>query len=166
MTTSETKKDWVLTVNNEKWKKQTQSYMDINIEYMHQTERFREIHLKNCEKTVENLNIKIHNMNEGLKYHRRALETVKELQTKLTALIKNANHKWSEILDLFNLLNSIKDGNKILSKNTEFRRLQYDQYHLLVQTKGQMELYAKMNLEKLRIIRIQNSKNVYDCFCH
>ena len=166
MSASEIKKDWVLTVEKEKWNKQIKSYQDTNVEYMHQTEKFREIHLKNCEKTVENLNIKIHNMQEGLRYHKRALETVRELQTKLTALIKNSNNKWSEILDLFNLLNGIKDGNKILSQNPEFRRLQFDQYHSLVQKKGELELYARLNLEKLRIIRIQNTKNVYDCFCN
>ena len=105
-------------------------------------------------------------MTVGLKYYTRALETIKELQTKMAALIRNANNRWSEILDLYNLLHDIKDGDKILTKNTEFKRLQNDQYHLLVQTKSQIEFYAKLNMEKLRIIRIQNSWEIYDCYCH
>ena len=166
MSASEIKKNWIVTVEKEKWDIQTKSYQETNVEYMKQTEIFRETHLKNCKKTIENLNIKISNMQEGLRYHKRALETARELHTKLTALVRNSNNKWSEILDLFNLLNGIKDGNKILSQNPEFRRLQFDQYHSLVQKKGELELYARLNLEKLRIIRIQNTKNVYECFCN
>ena len=166
MTTSNINDGWILTTNNVKWKKHTEEKRDTNLEFMHNVETFREIHLKNCIKTIENLNKKIHNMTIGLAYHRRALETTKELQVKMTAIVRNSSNRWSEILALYNLLHEIKDGQRILAKNKEFKSLLSNQYHLLVKTKSEVEYNAKINIEKLRIIRIQNSLEIYDCYCH
>ena len=137
-----------------------------NLEFVQRIGRFREIHVKNINNTLIDLSKQTHNIQITIEHNKRMLEVTQELMTKMRALIDFALVKWNDLVALYNLLYEPKGVNQLLTNNKEFQDSLNNQFHLLVQSKATLELYARKQIEELKIMKIKKSLSISECICH